>query len=206
VGSASRPMVINKKVHLYRWGYIYKPNESKRKLAEAVRVHLANIPKYTCQMQHPSLPDASDIRQNIGVVNLPPGGASWKAAVPIRPKHIRYLFSRNAMGQWVWVSAAGRCRWLVTHRNEQNNDLIATQIILALKCYKLKTGSLPRTLDELVPEYFPNVPLDQMDGKPFRYLPDRKIIYSVGLDIVDDGGKECDHNTGKGDTIWEIKF
>jgi hypothetical protein len=67
-------------------------------------------------------------------------------------------------------------------------DVAATRAIVALKAFKMKTGRLPRTLDELVPEYLAAVPLDDFDGKPLRYSPEKKILYSVGKDLKDVGG------------------
>lgn len=32
------------------------------------------------------------------------------------------------------------------------------------------------------------VPLDPFDGKPFRYDPKRGVVYSVGKNLVDNGG------------------
>lgn len=69
-------------------------------------------------------------------------------------------------------------------------NIIATQLILALRVYKMEHGGLPDSLSELVPEFFPQVPLDDFDGKPIRYLPNKKIIYSVGPCLKDLGGKE----------------
>ena len=44
------------------------------------------------------------------------------------------------------------------------------QIAKAAVClYRAEVGSLPLTLDALVPKYLPSVPLDPYDGKPIRY-------------------------------------
>lgn len=62
---------------------------------------------------------------------------------------------------------------------------------IALKRYQLKHGNLPPTLDALVPEFVPAVPLDPVDGKPLRYRPNRDgtyLLYSVGPNGKDDGG------------------
>ena len=67
-------------------------------------------------------------------------------------------------------------------------DGAATRAIVALKAFKMKTGRLPKTLDELVPEHLAAVPLDDFDGKPLRYLPEKKILYSVGKELKDVGG------------------
>jgi len=63
---------------------------------------------------------------------------------------------------------------------------------LALERYHAKHGSLPQTLAGLAPEFLKTVPVDFMDGQPLRYrLADdgRFLLYSVGLDCMDDGGK-----------------
>ena len=51
-----------------------------------------------------------------------------------------------------------------------------------------RPGNLPETLQALVPDYLPAVPRDPFDGQPFRYSTERRIIYSVGEDLTDDGG------------------
>lgn len=63
---------------------------------------------------------------------------------------------------------------------------------LAVERYRLARGALPETLRDLVPTYIPDVPSDPFDGKPLRYkrLERGYVIYSVGPDGNDDGGKE----------------
>jgi ABC-type transport system involved in multi-copper enzyme maturation permease subunit len=61
---------------------------------------------------------------------------------------------------------------------------------LAVERYRLRTGHWPQRLADLVPEYLVEPPADPFDGKPLRYrrLADGVVVYSVGLDGVDDGG------------------
>jgi hypothetical protein len=62
---------------------------------------------------------------------------------------------------------------------------------LALERYRIRHTAYPATLDELVPELLGASPVDFMDGKPMRYRQageDQFVLYSVGLDCVDDGG------------------
>lgn len=63
---------------------------------------------------------------------------------------------------------------------------------LAVERYRLARGGLPETLDQLVPGYLAAVPADPFDGAPLRYKRvDRGfVVYSVGEDGRDDGGKE----------------
>jgi hypothetical protein len=48
-------------------------------------------------------------------------------------------------------------------------ELRAGQLKSALGCYQAKTDKLPATLNALVPEYLPAIPIDPFDAKPFRY-------------------------------------
>jgi hypothetical protein len=60
---------------------------------------------------------------------------------------------------------------------------------LALERFYLGHGSYPKTLAELAPAFV--APVDYMDGKPLRYRPlegTNFIVYSTGLNCVDDGG------------------
>ena len=62
---------------------------------------------------------------------------------------------------------------------------------IALKRYSLRHRQLPPSLDALVPEILPSVPVDYMDGKPMKYRlnPDGSFtLYSVGENGKDDGG------------------
>ncbi|HTL57213.1 MAG TPA: hypothetical protein VL361_16135 [Candidatus Limnocylindrales bacterium] len=65
-------------------------------------------------------------------------------------------------------------------------------VAIALERYCLAHGSYPKGLQSLVPDLLSSVPVDFMDGKPLRYrLSNSKtfVVYSVGLDCFDDGGK-----------------
>jgi len=65
-----------------------------------------------------------------------------------------------------------------------------TMVLLACKIHAQKNGKLPASLADLVPRYLKEVPRDPYDGKPLRYSAERKIIWSVGEDLVDAGGSE----------------
>lgn len=69
-------------------------------------------------------------------------------------------------------------------------------LFFAIQAYERERGALPETLDQLVPDYLPRVPLDPFDDTPFRYRrsgvpglpPEAWAVYSIGGDLVDDGG------------------
>ncbi|MCH7719622.1 MAG: hypothetical protein IH988_01345, partial [Planctomycetes bacterium] len=56
--------------------------------------------------------------------------------------------------------------------------------------FRLNTGRLPNSPDELVPDYLDEWPTDPFDGQPMRFAitDDGIVIYSVDDDATDDGG------------------
>ena len=65
----------------------------------------------------------------------------------------------------------------------------ATRLTAGLKAYSIEhKGQLPGSLDELVPTYLSDMPLDPFSSQPFKYNPEKKIIYSVGESKKDVGG------------------
>jgi hypothetical protein len=70
-------------------------------------------------------------------------------------------------------------------------ELRCAVAMLAVERYRLAHGNWPKSLNDLVPRFLREVPADPFDGKPlrFRRLPDGVVIYTVGFDGTDDGGK-----------------
>ncbi|MAT72106.1 MAG: hypothetical protein CMJ58_21580 [Planctomycetaceae bacterium] len=61
---------------------------------------------------------------------------------------------------------------------------------LALEMSRRERGQWPTTLKELAPRWLPAVPVDRTNGAPLKYrvVGDRPLVYSVGIDLDDDGG------------------
>jgi len=76
----------------------------------------------------------------------------------------------------------------------------AALVILALELYRRHHGGWPETLEDLTPQLLPAVPMDRYDGQPLRYrvVEGRPLLYSIGSDGDDDGGKPrseiCDND------------
>src|SRR4029077_15885707 len=70
-------------------------------------------------------------------------------------------------------------------------EMSATRTAIALERYRQAKGDWPKSLDQLVPKYLAEVPTDHYVAKPFIYRRvDRGVIvYSVGQDRKDNGGK-----------------
>jgi len=72
-------------------------------------------------------------------------------------------------------------------------ELRATAVVLALRQYQQAEQHSPQTLQDLVPKYLSEVPVDPFDGKPLRYrvrTDGRWIVYSVGPNQLDENGEQ----------------
>jgi hypothetical protein len=78
----------------------------------------------------------------------------------------------------------------------------ASRIAVAIERYRRAHGeNLPALLTDLVPDYLTDIPEDPITGKPLLYRagPDAYLVYSVGTDGKDDGGRmrvQPDPDTG----------
>ena len=80
---------------------------------------------------------------------------------------------------------------LLAQAAEAETQRRLTVTALAVERYAGRHGSYPKTLPELAPEFLALPPTDFMDGQPLRYRPmddGHFVLYSVGLDGIDDGG------------------
>ncbi len=90
------------------------------------------------------------------------------------------------------------------------NSKMATLAILTEKFF-LDRGKYPETLDELVPEYISELPLDPFIDQPFHYdlEPDGFLLYSVGANCRDDGGTHWATPNGgdpnKNDVVFRVQ-
>jgi hypothetical protein len=75
------------------------------------------------------------------------------------------------------------------HRAEAHQE--ATIAMLAMNRYFLRYGQWPDSLEQLAPEFVSELPVDLMDGNfiKFKISGAGPVIYSIGYDRDDDGGK-----------------
>lgn len=74
---------------------------------------------------------------------------------------------------------------------EQANVLLdGCRLSVGLSRYRIANGRYPQSLDELVPDFLSQMPIDRYSGRPFGYrLNDGKpLLYGAGVDQDDDGG------------------
>jgi hypothetical protein len=144
-----------------------KPNKTKRAVAGTIRILIANASRTYAEA---TIPDFSR-------VNKP-----WWT--------IKAMASGNAVGKMLYGELMPALERASLMKCRTNVSVAATQVSIALRCYQLEHGELPDSLDALVPKYFDAVPLDDYDGEPIRYSKQKKVIYSVGDDLVDSGGAD----------------
>lgn len=79
--------------------------------------------------------------------------------------------------------------WQQAEFATQNRD--ATLVSIALTVYHRRQHQWPERLEQLCPDLLPEMPLDRFDGQPLRYriVDDRPLLYSVGRNRIDEGGK-----------------
>lgn len=87
-------------------------------------------------------------------------------------------------------------------------QLRTAQAGLAVQRYRLAAGKLPDNLAELIPTYLDTVPKDPFDGKDLRYkkLETGFVVYSIGKDGKDDGGKERPRKRTGPDVPVDVTF
>jgi hypothetical protein len=155
--------------------YLYKPNQTQRLIVEYYRTLLNNTNKNYNQTKF---------------VEFEPFFPSSRFEV---------FFTENAIGKTISDATLLTLSGIFRRKCEEDFLTRGTQILLALKAYKNETGKLPLSLSELIPKYFDQIPQDPFDGKPIRYLPEKRIIYSVSSDLKDAAG-------GEGDVVFKIEF
>lgn len=99
------------------------------------------------------------------------------------PYHfVRCLFSHYIQNG---TSGAFRRAWSTHTMREMVVAAVAS------KRYAKRYHKPPAGLPDLVPEFLDDAPIDYMDGRPLRYCLDSDstwLLYSIGLDGIDDGG------------------
>jgi hypothetical protein len=106
---------------------------------------------------------------------------------------------------YVMMPALARITTIDTRNIAQ---LLTARIGLAIERYRLAAGKLPDTLNDLVPDYLDAVPKDPFDGNELRYkkLEVGFVVYSIGEDLIDDGGKEKPTGKKKKGETWDVTF
>ncbi len=99
----------------------------------------------------------------------------------------RHMRSGNIGGRLVAFMLMPTLYRIAEFRFAADLEHAAARLRLAARAYELEKGRPPPSLEALVPDYLDAVPADPFDGKPLRYDPARRLVWSVGKDLVDEG-------------------
>jgi len=113
--------------------------------------------------------------------------------------------SGNGLGCEFVQSYTGAVIGVIVNRyraSRANLALLRTSV--ALERFRFVHGDWPDGLGELVPDYLDEVPLDPLDGAPIRFDPKRTILYSIGRNLIDDGGIEVPESDGSSSKDGDI--
>lgn len=126
------------------------------------------------------------------------------------PSPVSLILSGNLAGRVMYYMLLPSEPAVLGKKSQADAQLQATRTILALRAYQLTHGNLPSELSALVPEFLDEVPVDNFDGQPLRYSADRKIVYSVGKNLKDDGGddrgQEAESSQRHLDLVYKFDF
>ena len=137
-------------------------------------------------------PQSDAMKARLDTIGLTNVGEPFFDALDI--PDFRDIFTSEYMGSTV----------IKTLRTEASRRVVVAAV--ALKRFQLKHGKWPESLEELVPEFFPAVPIDPYDGKPLRYHPNADgtyLLYCVGPDGVDDGGAPANISSSTGSVRYD---
>lgn len=162
---------------------LFNPERTKEKLARADRFLLNNFSKPSGEITWADMPG---VETNVSI--------------------FKHVIRGNAIGVIIFDMLSPIEEPFVTRKCREDVNVTATQLLIALKVYKMENGKLPDSLSKLVPQFFPHVPLDDFDGRPIRYLPDKKIVYSVGPALKGFGGKERKGDSNDYNLPFKIGF
>lgn len=167
-------------------------NAAARSYFDAIRLGMRLKVKWALpSISH--IPGALAIRGQIRLAEILPN-LSASTATDIASELLKLLETEDPLVLRLERKISRRAKFLRT-------VFALTTLELALHAFRQKERRLPKTLDELVPEYLPKLPKDELSGKPFVYgiINGKVQVYSVGCNGRDDNGKGDDVTA----RLWE---
>jgi hypothetical protein len=119
---------------------------------------------------------------------------TWKMYHPSNAKAIQYLstYSGNVLGKQFFGNIAEMLDDIYRLEYIKNAKFNLIKLLLALKAYHADRQTLPESLNELVPDYIDEIPVDPFDFRKLRYSKKDKVIYSIGPDLKEEKREDED--------------
>ncbi|MHC4402119.1 MAG: hypothetical protein ACYTG0_20805 [Planctomycetota bacterium] len=114
------------------------------------------------------------------------GRLNFALKSPPRKSHETSMLAANSLV--VWLISGTRTMAECSARVSARNNL--ARAALALAAHRADKGGYPKSLSGSSPEYLSEVPNDPFTGGPLSYRQEGAgyVLYSVGVDMTDDGG------------------
>jgi len=113
----------------------------------------------------------------------------------------------------MWLSEWWQSRSAKQKAEEKHKKMVARLRLLtselALRFFQSEEGQGPARLEHIVPKHLQHVPIDPFSGQPvvYRVQGTNWLVYSVGVDGADDGGKPVGRSVSgtltKGDLFFD---
>ncbi len=142
-------------------------------------------------------------------------GVTWDEVRRNENRFARYQM-RKAFNPIAWAVARWQARPARQKAELKHNKMVARVRLLttelAVRCYQSEQGGAPTGLEQLVPQYLQRVPPDPFSARPLLYRPQGTnwLLYSVGEDAVDDGGKRVGRSVSgtatRGDLFYDSPY
>jgi hypothetical protein len=102
----------------------------------------------------------------------------------------------------MWLPAVSGCQTRAERYLGRRDGLL---VGIALELYRRQYGEYPHTLAPLVPLLLPAIPADRITGENvhYRLINGRPVVYSVGADRKDDGGRAAPTPADR-DPEWDV--
>lgn len=117
--------------------------------------------------------------------------------VPADPAKLKAV--QNPWGKWWAIMVSGEPDLLLEAEYRRRIEVDATLIALRNRLYALEKGRPAPTLATLKVDF-----RDPFSDRPYRYDPKRNVLWSVGADGKDDGGKEAPGKAGKDRVVGNV--
>jgi hypothetical protein len=143
---------------------------------------------------------------------LDAGRVTWTEVQRSERRFVRYQL-RNRFNPILQVISWWQTRQAVQKAETKHKAMVARERLLAaelaLRCYQSQQRHPPARLGELATNYLSHVPEDPFSGQPLIYRAQGTnwLLYSVGPDGVDNGGKPVGRGlAGNGDLFFDSSW
>lgn len=158
--------------------HLFHPNATERLFGEAIRGYIEEWERTGRLTQIPDYPEPSGVWDSLSKGNVT--GRTLATLVTTNEESL-------ARSEGLFIS---RVR--------------VTELMIGLVIFEEANGRLPEKLSELVPEFLDQIPQDPFRDQPLRYDRERRVVWSVGYDGVDDGGMDTSGRWDAADSAIEI--